>query len=128
MRSLPRGNSFSKDYSEIIAAMGGERPRRTESASGSSGNETGRYQSTEKTERERDAIEGEGRARGQAGRWEDEGKKNRRRMNYRGTSKDETYGSKNRNQSHWLKAARQRDERERKRERERAYLARWLLS
>lgn len=26
-------------------------------------------------------------------------------MDYRGASKDETYGSKNRNQSHWLKAA-----------------------
>lgn len=40
-------------------------------------------------------------------------------MDYRGTSKDETYGSKNRNQSHWLKAA-WREERE--------YLARWLLA
>lgn len=60
-----------------------------------------------------------GRARrGQAGRWEDEGKKNRRRMNYRGASKDETYGSKNRNQSHWLKAAWRREKREREREKE----------
>lgn len=36
---------------------------------------------------------------------EGEGKKSRRRMDYRGASKDGTYGSKNRNQSHWLKAA-----------------------
>lgn len=39
------------------------------------------------------------------GKRENVGKKSRRRMDYRGGWKDGTYGSKNRNQSHWLKAA-----------------------
>lgn len=52
---------------------------------------------------ERDALT---RSKGrEGGKEENVGKKSRRRMNYRGASKDGTYGSKNRNQSHWLKAA-----------------------
>lgn len=59
--------------------------------------------------KERDALT---RSKGQAKKERErererkgEEKKNRRRMDYRRVSKDGTYGSKNRNQSHWLKAA-----------------------
>lgn len=46
-------------------------------------------------------------------------------MDYRRASKDGTYGSKNRNQSHWLKAAWPT---EREGERERENLARALVA